>query len=398
MKTNMNITCPNCHHEFSAEDAFRKHLDAELKAELKRVQEEYQIKNEDLVNREKELDQLIKEGVKAKEGDLRNELSDELEKEYGSTLDQYKKKAEQQSEQIKYLRSKEIEVEDLKGKLKDQEQEYELKYKKQLNEKLEEERVKSRESASEEYELKLRSQEKMLADQRDQIETMKKKIEQGSMQLQGEIQELIIEERLIAMFPQDEVGEVGKGIKGADVIHTVISEGVACGSIIYESKNTANFGSDWIDKLRGDQIASGCQTAVLVTKAMPKGFEGDYFVEKNVVVCTPKLFPVVAALCRTKIIDLKYQASRFETQKDKMGLLYQYLTGEEFRMHIEEVVMGIMEIKEQVDKERVAFEKQWKQRDKQADRMISNLAQMFGSIKGIGGTSIKEIKSLELLN
>ncbi|MBV6641042.1 MAG: DUF2130 domain-containing protein [Cyclobacteriaceae bacterium] len=398
MKTNMNITCPNCQHEFSAEDAFRKHLDVELKAELEQAQKDYQTKKADLVKREKELDQLINEGVKAKEGDLRKAVSDELEKEFGSSLDQYKKKIEQQSEQIKTLRSKEIEIEDLRSKLKDQEQEYELKYKRQLNEKLEEERIKSKESASEEYELKLRKQDKMLEDQRVQIETMKKKIEQGSMQLQGEVQELIIEERLIEMFPQDEIGEVGKGMKGADVIQTVISEGVACGSIIYESKNTANFSMDWVDKLRTDQIAAGCQTAVLVTKTMPRGFEGDYFVEKNVVVCTPKLFPVVAALCRTKTIDLKYQASRFETQKDKMGLMYQYLTGEEFRMHIEEVVMGIMEIKDQVDKERVAFEKQWKQRDKQADRMISNLAQMFGSIKGIGGTSIKEIKSLELLS
>ncbi len=398
MKTNMNITCPNCHHEFSAEDAFRKHLDAELKEELERVQKEYQTKSKDLIKREKELDQLIHDGVKAREGDLRSELNEEYQKEYGSSLDQYKKKIEHQSEQIKDLRAKEIEIEDLRSKLNDQEQTFELKYKRQLNEKLEEERLKSRESASEEYKLKLRKQEKMLEDQRLQIETMKKKIEQGSMQLQGEVQELIIEERLIQLFPHDEIGEVGKGIKGADVIQTVISEGVACGSIIYESKNTANFGSDWIDKLRTDQMAAGCQTAVLVTKAMPRGFEGDYFVEKNVVVCSPKLFPVVAALCRTKLIDLKYQASRFETQKDKMGLLYQYLTGEEFRMHIEEVVMGIMEMKEQVDKERVAFEKQWKQRDKQTDRMISNLAQMFGSIKGIGGTSIKEIKSLELLN
>ncbi|MEP4532693.1 MAG: DUF2130 domain-containing protein [Cyclobacteriaceae bacterium] len=405
MDTSLSITCPNCDHEFQAEQAFKKHLTLELAQKSKELEKEFQGKQqtierelERLAVKEQNLDNLVTAALREKEKSLKEDLSIELEKEYASSIDSYRKKVEAQSAQIKDLRQKEIEIEDLKGKLADQGQEMEIKYKRQLNEKLEEERAKVQESTQEEFSIKLREKQEMLDQQRTQIELMRKKIEQGSMQLQGEVQELIIEEKLRALFPDDEVTEVGKGIRGADVLQHVMNNGALCGTILYESKNTQTFGKDWIDKLRADQMNCGASTAILVTKAMSKDFDGEYYTDKGVIVCSVRLFPVVAALCRHKLVELKHQASRLEMQKDSSGLLYQYLTSDEFRMHLEEVVLSVMEIKEQVVKEKAAFEKQWKQRDKQADRIVSNLAQVFGSIKGIGGASIKEIKSLDLLN
>ncbi|MEQ9306553.1 MAG: DUF2130 domain-containing protein, partial [Marinoscillum sp.] len=280
MKANMKITCPKCQHEFQAEDALRKHLEAELNQQATQLEEQYQAKKKALGQRESQINQTVEQLLKEKEVVLKSTLKDEVTKEMDESIQSYRKKIEEQQGQLKGLRKKEIEIEDLKGKLTDVSQEYELKYQRQLHERLEAERARLKESASEEYQQRLREKEKMLEDQKVQIEQMRKKIEQGSMQLQGEVQELILEEHLKAMFPHDEVSEVGKGMRGADVMQSVISEGKFCGSIIYESKNTQGFNDDWIDKLRTDQIAAGAQTAVLVTKTMPKGFDGDYLVTK----------------------------------------------------------------------------------------------------------------------
>lgn len=397
------IECPNCQHEFQAEEAFTKHLNVEMAQKSQVLQKAFDEKNtaflkeqQRLEVREQQLDLTISKAVKEKEEAIKRTVSVEVEKEFSASLDSYKKKVTEQGEQIKNLRAKEIEIEELKGKLADQGQELELKYKRQLNEKLTDEREKIVKTVNEDIELKMKEKEMMLEEARKQITDMQRKLDQGSTQLQGEAQELVVEERLKELFPYDEISEVAKGLRGADVMQIVHNENQLCGSLLYESKNTLMFGADWIDKLRKDQQACGASMAILVSKAMPKNRQEEYFVEKNVVVCSVSLFPVVASLCRNKLIELKYQAGRYELQKDTSGFLFQYLTSDDFRMHLEELVGALQEMKYQITKEKGAFEKQWKQRDKELDRMYSNLAQMFGSIKGIGGSSIKEIKSLEL--
>lgn len=397
MDTSLTITCPNCDHQFQAEDALKKHLNHELAQKSQQLEQDFLARNKELEEKAINIDAQVERTLKEKEGALRSLLAEEVQKEYADSLENYQKKVAAQNEQIKQLRTKEIEIEELKGKLADQGQALELKYKKQLNEKLAQERDKLQESAHAEFTLKLREKEKMLEDQKAQIETMRKKIAQGSMQLQGEAQELILEERLAELFPQDEIAEVPKGVRGADVMQVVRDQGNTCGALLYESKNTQSFREDWIDKLRADQIEAGAQTTILVTTAMPKGFEGDFLTIKGVVVCTVRTFPVVAALCRAKLIDLKHQQSRFHMQKDTMGLLYNYLTGDEFRLHLEEMVNGFISLKDQIEKEKRAFTKQWKERDAQLDKLMMNTSQIYGSIKGIAGSGVKEIKSLELI-
>lgn len=405
MTTSMTITCPNCQHKFQAEEALKHHMSQELAERTRELESNYKTRQSELEQlmtqldkKEQSIDQLVKERLAKSRGVLKEEMRKELTGDFEGAINAYKEKVAQQQSKLKELTEKDLQIEELKDQLHNVNQDLELKYKRQFREKEQHLEQQLRESLMSDVQMKMREKDKTMEDYRNQIDQLKRKLEQGSMQLQGEVQELMIEERLKELFPQDEITEINKGVRGADVTQTVLNNSVLCGTLLYESKNTQKFSNDWIDKLRSDQMASGAHTAILVTRTMPKGQEGEYYTEKGIIVCSIRLFPVVAALCRHKLVDLKHQANRFDLQKDTSGLLYQYLTGEEFRLHLEELVGGLMNLKTQISKERAAFEKQWKQRDKEVDRMYANLAQMFGSIKGIGGASIKEIKSLELFN
>jgi hypothetical protein len=222
----------------------------------------------------------------------------------------------------------------------------------------------------------------MLEDQKKLTEEMQRKANQGSMQMQGEILELVLEEELKAEFPFDIIEEVPKGVKGADLIQTVVNgRQQSCGKIIYEGKRTKAFSESWIEKLKEDQRVSGASLAVIVTETMPK--EMSRFGRKDGVwIC---------------ILIREYEArASMEDKGDKMSMLYSYLTGNEFRQRVEAIVEGFSAMKEDIEKEKRAMMKLWKEREKQIEKVITNTIDMYGSVKGIAGNSIGDVKSLEL--
>ena len=205
------------------------------------------------------------------------------------------------------------------------------------------------------------------------------------MQLQGEVQELILEDMLRGSFPFDMVNEVGKGVRGADCIQTVRNSfGQECGKIIYESKRTTNFGGDWIEKLKADMRSQGADVAVLVTQAMPKDM--DCFGEKDGVwVCTFSEVRALTTVLRDLIIRV-YNASKSQENKgDKMTLLYNYLTSSEFSEQWSAIREGFLSMRMSIVKEREQMEKLWKAREKQLEKALLNAANIKGSIEGISG-------------
>jgi hypothetical protein len=208
------------------------------------------------------------------------------------------------------------------------------------------------------------------------------------MQLQGEAQELILEEQLRNYFPFDIISEVGKGVRGADCVQTVRNQfGQPCGKIIYESKRTAAFANDWIDKLKKDMRAQGVDVAVIVTQCYPKGM--DCFGERDGVwICSFDEVKAVSYILRDGVIKLSNLAKAQDNKGDKMHLLYDYLTSSEFSEQWKAIREGYMSMRISIQKERDAMEKMWKAREKQLEKVLLNAAHIKGSIEGIAGNDV----------
>ena len=253
-------------------------------------------------------------------------------------------------------------------------------------------RIKEREAMS----LKEKEYQKKLDDQKKLIEEMKRKAEQGSMQLQGEVQELALEELLRTNYPFDKVEEVPKGIRGADSIQTVINQRQQiCGAIVYESKRTKNFANDWIDKLKQDQITCKADIAVLVTETLPSDMT--QFGERDGVwICGFHEVKSLSFVLRQMLIKTHSVKQSQENKGDKMELLYTYLTSNEFAQNIKRIVENYDSMYQQLASEKKAMHKIWAAREKQIWVVQENIASLFGSIKGIAGNELEISNTLEL--
>jgi len=279
------------------------------------------------------------------------------------------------------------------------------KNKKQMLEQKEKIVTEVRQKEEEKHLLKMKEYEKQLEDQKKLIDEMKRKSEQGSMQMQGEVLELALEDLLKSEFPFDKIEEVAKGSKGADVIQTVINNlQNECGIIIYESKRTKSFSEGWIDKLKEDMRNVKATVdmrnvkatvAILVTETLPKDQTKPAY-RNGVWVCSFSDVKFLATLFRESILR---EYSIKSIQENKSGLkdmMYDYITSTEFTHKIDAIVEGFTAMKSDIEKEKNAMNKLWKEREKNIERIVSNTIDMYGSIKGIGGQAIPTVKSLEL--
>ena len=243
--------------------------------------------------------------------------------------------------------------------------------------------------------LKLKEKEVQLEEQKKLADEMRRRAEQSSMQRQGEAQELLLEELLRDHFPYDSIGEVGKGVEGADCIQLVRNHiGADCGKIIFESKRTKSFNSNWIEKLKTDMRNKQADVAILVTQVYPKDM--NCFGERDGVwLCSFSEVIALTTALRHTIIRIAETKKAEENKGEKMQMLYGYLTGNEFRHQIETIVEGFLSMKNSISKERIQMEKLWKEREKQLEKVLLSTSGMYGSIKGIAGTSIGEIPLLE---
>jgi hypothetical protein len=401
------IKCPNCAQEFDVEQALSGKLEAHFKAEYeKKVQEQANKFNaeRDLLAREKEAFEQKKE----KENELFKErLAKQIEKEKEAIQKATQENFEQQLKALaeenekkkaenRELKAAEINLLKRENELKEKAEELQLEVEKKMLEKQTEIEEKGRAKEREANLLREKEFQKKLEDQKKLIDEMKRKAEQGSMQLQGEIQELALEQLLATSYPFDDITEVGKGVRGADCIQTVRNRlQQTCGSIVYESKRTKAFAGDWIDKLKQDQITAKADIAVIVTETMPSDM--DRFGEKDGVwICGFHEVKSLSFVLREMLIRTHSVKSSEENKGDKMELLYNYLTSNEFVQNIQRIVENYDGMINQLNSEKKAMHKIWAQREKSIWVVQENIGSLFGSIKGIAGNALSTSSVLQL--
>jgi hypothetical protein len=412
-----NIKCPKCGSEFDVQNVLSADVEQKLRQEYekqfqqslnqvnleKKKLEDEQKQFEEKKKRENELFQQKLQQEKLKlEAEIQQQLRKSIVADYENELRLLKQNNLDNEEKLKAARQKEYEFLKKEQELRTREQELEIILQKKLlsernallqqirKEELERNTIKETE-----YQLKVKELEKQLEDQRKLAEEMKRRAEQGSMQLQGEAQELLLEEILKDHFPYDTISEVGKGVEGADCIQTVYSKlGIECGKIIFESKRTKTFQSAWIEKLKTDMRNKQADVAILVTQVYPKDMA--CFGERDGVwICSFSEVVALTSALRHTILRISETKKAEENKGEKMQMLYSYLTGTEFRQQIETIVEGFLFLKNSISKERLQMEKIWKEREKQLEKVLLSTSGMYGSIKGIAGSSIGEIPLLE---
>ena len=283
-----------------------------------------------------------------------------------------------------------------KRQLDDAQRELELTIEKRVQESIDATRAQALKEAEEALGLKVKEKEQTIASMQRQIEELKRKAEQGSQQLQGEVQELELEALLAAKFPLDIIAPVPKGEFGGDVLQSVRGPlGQECGVILWESKRTKNWSEGWLSKLRDDQRAARADIAVMVSQALPRDLDTFDLVDGVWVTHPRSLLPVALSL-RYTLIEVSLARLANEGQQTKMELVYQYLTGPGFRQRVEAIVEAFSTMQEDLSREKKAIMKEWAKREMQIDRVIQATVGMYGDLQGIAGKTLQEIEGLML--
>lgn len=409
-----SVKCPNCGFDVDVNSAFKSQVEQEfnqkLAAEKKNFEKEVEAKREqykthleqlnakqkELETKQAEFDARVAEALKLKQSELEAQIKIKFENENLAAVNALKAELEAKSKQVSELNLKTVEIEKLKREKDELEASIKAKSELEFSAKLQAEKERLQKEISSANELKFRQKDEQMEALKKQLSEAQRRIEQGSQQLQGEVQELAIEEWLRAKFPLDTIEEVKKGANGADCMQIVNTREVQnCGKIYYESKRTKNFSNEWIEKFRSDMRSSGADVGVLVSEARPKDMERLGLVD-GVWVCSYEEFKALSFVLRNSVIELNFAKSSVQNKTGKIELLYSYLTSNEFKMRIEAIVEGFTSMQEDLIKEQNAMKRIWKSREKQIEKVRDNAIEMFGSIKGIAGNSIGEIRTLEL--
>jgi hypothetical protein len=280
--------------------------------------------------------------------------------------------------------------------LDDARRELDLSVEKKVQESLAAARAQAKQEVETDLKLKMSEKEQTITAMQKQIEELKRRAEQGSQQLQGEVQELELEGLLKQSFPSDVFTPVPKGEFGGDVVHAVArGEGLVCGKILWESKRTKNWSDGWLMKLRDDQRAAKADLAVIVTQALPKGVETFGHVDGVWVTSTRTFLPLAVALRHT-LLELALARQAGEGQQTKMELVYHYLTGPRFRQRVTAIIEKFEEMQADLTKERAAMTKLWAKREMQIQAVLSATAGMYGDLQGIAGQAIETIEALDV--
>lgn len=371
------VTCPKCGHQFELNESLKNEVEAALRIKMldwqKKKEEEFE-------------DQ--KASIEANAQKKAVEAS-------AMKLKMLEEETRLKTQQLQDVEKKQLQLLRDKTALEEQQKNFELELEKRFLEKRKELEDSTIKREQELFDLRIKEKDTQLESMKKTIDDLKRKSEQGSMQLQGEAQEILLEEILKENFPFDLIEEVGKGVEGADCIQTIRNHGGhLCGKIIYESKRTKGWNNSWLDKLKADKRNRGADVAILVTQTFPKDMDrfGD---KEGIWVCNFSDVGAVAHLLRSGIINVYEAQKKQEGKGDKMQMLYDYMTGNEFRGQVEAIVEGFMSMKQGIARERIQMEKIWKEREKQLEKVLLSTSGMYGSVKGIAGASVGDIPLLE---
>lgn len=408
------IICPTCKTEIKLTESLAAPLIESTRREYEKrlAQKDADVAKRDASLREREealsksqqaLDEQVAEKLKTERSKIAIEEGKKARLALQTDLDQKTKEVTDLNDILRQRDAKLAEAQktqaDLLRKqreLDDAKRELELTVEKRVQEGLAVTREQAKKEAEEGLKLKVLEKEQTIASMQKQIEELKRKAEQGSQQLQGEVQELELEALLRTKFPRDTIEPVPKGEHGGDALQRVMgANGQPCGTIIWESKRTKNWSDGWLAKLREDQRAAKAEIAVIASQSLPKDVETFGAVEGVWVTHIKTVVPLAVTL-RYTLIEVASARQASEGQQTKTEMIYQYLTGPRFRHRVEAIVEAFSTMQEDLDKEKKAIVKQWAKREEQIDRVMQATAGMYGDLQGIAGKTIQEIEGLEL--
>ena len=409
--THTQITCPKCGNDIDVNNILTAQLDeqyqqkynqdvAEEKKKFQEKMDAVEKQKSELEEKQRQQEQLVADAVSAKlkqeKALLEKQIKTKLVDENSERLEALEKELNEKSEQVKELNKARAEIQRINREKNELKESIEAESALKLNQQIAEEKEKIKKQEQDKNEMKIRELQQQLEVQKKLTDEMTRKQEQGSMQLQGEVQELGIEQWLSSQFPLDTIDEIKKGERGADCIQMVHTrQRQNCGTIYYESKRTKDFGGTWIEKFKNDIREKGANIGVLVTEAYPKGMERMGMVD-GIWVCSFDEFKGLCFVLRESIIQLSTVISSQENKGDKMIMLYDFLTSNEFRLQVEAIVEGFTQMQTDLNAEKRSMQGHWKKREKQLQKVLLNTNHMYNSIRGIAGSAIQSIKMLEL--
>lgn len=408
---NNQINCPKCGTEISIDDVLTHQLEKKIKQayEAKQKQKDLEINNkeQELLAKEKQIDSAkenlvnivnkkVAENLQTEKDKLKLQLKEEIEKEKAGEVKFLSEQLLEKDKKLEESRQAELDLRKEKNQLEEDKKSFEVEKQRQLDEERKNIYEEASKKASAEEQFKLLELKKQLNDVSKVNEELKRKLQQGSQQTQGEVLELELEDLLKKEFPRDEILPVGKGINGADITQKIIdNHGHVCGTIVWESKHTKNWTEGWVQKLKDDQRNEKAEIAVIVTTVLPK--EIKTFGLKDGVWVTDFVSVLgLAIVLRSNIIQLNSLKLASVGKNEKMEMLFNYLSGTEFKQKIETIVEAFGTMKEDLEKEKKVYTKIWESRDKQISRVVESTIGMYGSLEGLMGKSLPKIDVLEL--
>ena len=411
MAAENKIDCPNCgqtidvneilYHKLD-EDLRKKYADKSAKDEKRLAEKSAEIEKQQksIEKQQADIQKQIAEGVSSNLASERAKIIAEekakAEKAQSDSIALLQKELADSNERLKELNKAQAEVEKIKREKDRLEESLKLENEKQLNKQLTEERKKIRRQEAEKAELKVGEKDHVIQQLTEQLKEAHRKAEQGSMQIQGEVQELAIEEWLQDKFPLDVIEEIKKGAQGGDCIqHVNTRTAHNCGMIYYESKRTKSFQPSWIEKFKNDIRARNADIGVLVTEAMPPDMDR-LGMRDGIWICNYEEFKGLCEVLRQTIVMLSDATASEENKGEKMAMLYSFLTSNEFKLQVEGIVEGFTQMKADLDTEKRSIQGHWKKREKQIEKVLLNTNHMYSSIRGIAGTAIQAVPMLEL--
>lgn len=391
------IKCNKCGNQIEVTEAIRKELEEKVLQETqeKHEQEILKLKQQQEALRKQKDDEIEKVKQEITKT-ARKDAIEKVRKEYDTKIEatkeesdirekQYRESQQQLSETISQLR----EAKNAESKLK-------LEYEKKLLAGQDKIKSDAKKEAEEELNFRIAEKDKKISDAQKQIKELERKIQQGSQQLQGEIQELSLEDQLKSAFQTDEIKGVPKGIRGADIIQIVRNiRGMESGTIAWESKNTKIWTESWVQKLKDDQRILKAEIAVIVSVVLPEGIKlfGLY---KGVWVCDLKSAMEVAKALRIQLNSMYSIKLANRGKETNAEVLYNYVMSNEFKQRIETLVEYFIQRKDELEKEKRYYFKKWEKEQKNIDKVVQNTSEMYGSLQGLIGNSLPQIKMLEL--
>jgi len=405
------IECPNCEFEIDISDVLYHQVEEDLKkqfkSELKKDREKFAYDAADLklerqqlekqISDQKEIvEQSVQDMLQKQKTELSKKITKKVKDEQSEQIQSMQEELETKSKQVKQLNKAQADIARLKREKDEAESKAEADAERKLNTMLIEEKVKIRKAEEEKSSLKVADKDHVINQLNEKLKDMQRKAEQGSMQTQGEVQELAIEAWLADTYPLDTIEEIKKGAKGGDCIQTINTRTAEfCGRIYYESKRTKAFHATWIEKFKTDMREKDVGMGVLVTETMPADMPRMGLMS-GVWVCSFAEFKGLSNVLRESLISIHGVAAQQENKGEKMSLVYDFLTSNAFKMQVEAIVEGFTQMQTDLNSEKRAMASIWKKREKQIEKVLLNTSDMYSSIKGLAGSAIPVVKQLEL--